>query len=394
MSSPHNKNIDVGCFVALGDSITSGYADGALYYSGQQNSFVNIMARQYKLIGGGNFKQPLVAENSVGTNADGKSRLVLHQFKNSGRKHYLELSYLASAGDAEIFSSNNYNSYGPFNNMGVPGAKIISLVKSGYGNKNNGEGNYNPFFTRMASNPDKPSILDDACVMNPTFFSLYIGNNDALAYALSGGLSDEITPLTGAVGIGFESSLDFILQELTKRNAKGVIGNIPDITSIPYFTTLPYNGLLKQTLNSARPMENGELILSDILLEPDRDDYLSGKLPIPKKYYLTIEEISKIQNAITAYNHVIKLAAHKFGLAFVDVNSMMKNSKTERFYNEKSHHLSYKKRGIFSLDGLHPNPFGQALLANEFIKAINLRYGCAISLVDSKKYVGNAFPEK
>ncbi len=392
MSSPLNKNIDVSCFVALGDSITSGYADGALYCSGQQNSFVNIMARQFKLIGGGNFKQPLVSKDSVGTNAEGKSRLVLHQFKNSGRKHYLELSYSASPGDAEVFSSNNYNSYGPFNNMGVPGAKIISLVKNGYGNKNNGVGNYNPFFTRMASNSDKASVLGDALALHPTFFSLYIGNNDALAYALSGCVTDEITPLMGPSGVGFENTLDFILHELVKENAKGVIGNVPDITSIPYFTTLPYNGLLKQTLNSIKPMEEGELILSDILLDGEKEDYLSGKLPIPKKYYLTAVEVLKVQNAITAYNLIIKAASLKFGLAFVDVNSLMKTSKTERFYNEKSHHLNYKKKGIFSLDGLHPNPFGQALLANEFIKAINLRYACAISLVNSRKYMGNTFP--
>jgi hypothetical protein len=34
-----------------------------------------------------------------------------------------------------------------------------------------------------------------------------------------------------------------IVDSLTARGAKGAIANIPDVTSIPYFTTIPWNGV-------------------------------------------------------------------------------------------------------------------------------------------------------
>jgi len=36
---------------------------------------------------------------------------------------------------------------------------------------------------------------------------------------------------------------------------------------------------------------------------------------------------------------------------------------------------TYVTGGGFSLDGVHPSPRGYALIANEFIKAINAKYG-------------------
>ena len=40
---------DFSNFVSVGNSLTSGYADGALYLTGQQNSFPNILAGQFAL---------------------------------------------------------------------------------------------------------------------------------------------------------------------------------------------------------------------------------------------------------------------------------------------------------------------------------------------------------
>jgi hypothetical protein len=40
------------------------------------------------------------------------------------------------------------------------------------------------------------------------------------------------------------------------------------------------------------------------------------------------------------------------------------------------------KPGIFGLDGVHPNMYGHAVLANELIKSINAKYGVSLGLVD------------
>ncbi len=57
---------DMSNFVALGNSLTAGFADGALYITGQENSYPNIIAQQAALAGGGEFTQPLMADNLGG----------------------------------------------------------------------------------------------------------------------------------------------------------------------------------------------------------------------------------------------------------------------------------------------------------------------------------------
>jgi lysophospholipase L1-like esterase len=419
------NNIDLTCYVALGDSITAGYTDGALCYYGQQHSYAKLLAGQFKLAGGGSFKQPLIDPNSVGIGFSGNSCLTLKPRSIISKPGEVILSYVAPQGDMKAFSENNYLTDGPFNNMGVPAAKVIALLMPGLGNVNNGAGKYNPFFTRMASKMETASVLSDALAMDPTFFSLFIGSNDALTYAISGATSDSITPSFGLPGIGFDESLQTIVNTLTAKGAKGVMANIPDIISLPFFTAIPYNGLMltaeiAKELNSKynhkeisfqsgknpfvffdptadppdiRQLRNGELVVLDVLLDPDKESFMSGRIPIPKKYILTKPEVEKIQTAIKEFNTIIRFVALNKGLAFVDVNTMLKKAKSKSTYDPQTLSINYNKRNVFSLDGLHPNAFGQALLANEFIGAINATYGTGIPPVKMIKYKRKILPQ-
>ncbi len=48
--------------------------------------------------------------------------------------------------------------------------------------------------------------------------------------------------------------------------------------------------------------------------------------------------------------------------------------------------------GVFSLDGVHPNQRGYAIIANTFIDAINQKYGANIAKVDPNSYKGVTLP--
>jgi len=319
----------------------------------------------------------------------------------------------ATAGDVAAFSNNVYIAqHGPFNNMGVPGAKAITVALPGYGNPSNGAGNYNPFFTRMAKNISTSSMLSDAMLLNPTFFSLFIGNNDVLLYATSGGAKDFITPQAT-----FSASINAIVDTLVKHGAKGVIGNVPDITALPYFTTVPWNGLtLRQgqadTLNGvmpflgisyvfkagastpshARVIQQGEFILLDVPLDSIKCHKMGTLMPIPNQYVLTTTEINAIETAISGYNTAIKAAANNNNLAFVDVNAFLNQTKTGFVFDGITFNAAFVTGGAFSLDGIHLTPVGNALLANEFIKSINAKYNSTILQVDVTKYRGVIFP--
>lgn len=418
--NPSKGGIDPSKYVAIGNSITSGYADNALYYDGQMVSYANLLAEQLKTVGGGDFVQPLVGMSSVGVGSSLNGRYTLGY--KTDCKGVTSLAPNAAAGDVSIFFTS-VAANGPFNNMGVPGAKAITVVAPGYGNPANGLGKYNPFFYRMTTDPVNASMLSDAVKQNATFFSLFIGNNDVLGYASSGGTSDKITPSAGAPGIGFDASIDAIVSSMTANGAKGVIANIPDITNLPLFTTVPYNGLVLDAQSAAGlnfvygplgmsfkegnnafiirdsigPWEGPRQITADeyILLNVPQDSIKCGSYAtkgIPSQYVLTAPEVKKVRDAIAAYNAKLKAVADANGFAFVDVNAFMAKVKTGIVYNGVNITTTFVSGGAFSLDGVHLTPLGNAMLANEFIKAINSKYGSTIPQVNAAKYHGVAFP--
>ncbi|HET8854875.1 MAG TPA: G-D-S-L family lipolytic protein [Salinimicrobium sp.] len=234
-------------YVALGNSLTAGYADAALYLTGQKNSYPKILSEQFAKVGGGDFTQPLVDDNTGGMLLNGEpffpNRLVL-SFDAEGNPVPAPYNGTPTTEITDILS-------GPFNNLGVPGAKSYHLLAGGYGNLQGlATQTANPYFVRFASSPGT-SIIEDAIAQKPTFFSLWIGNNDVLAYATSGGVgtipesadpatygSNDITP--PAVFTGVYTRL---VTALTQDGAGGILVNIPNVTDIPFFTTVPVNAI-------------------------------------------------------------------------------------------------------------------------------------------------------
>lgn len=412
---PGKGNIDVSQYIALGSSMTAGYADGGLYYGAQQHSYANLLAEQLKLVGGGEFKIPYVSQNSIGIGNTNNAPSVLGNRTDCQGTVSLGPVKLAAQGDASIFSSNIYSSQGPFNNMGVPDVKVTDVDLNGY---------TNPFYSRMASNGSS-SILSDAIAKNPTFFTVALGLNDVLNYALKGAASESITPLAGPVGIGFEASIHNVIDKLTANGAKGVIANIPSIKSMAYFNTVTYNALKLTKIKAdsltevyynydstrfyegnngfiiedksvpfleLRQAVEGELILLNVPLDSIKCHKWGSLKPIPNRYVLTLAEINIIETAINNYNVILKNIANSKGLALVDMNAFFTKIKTGFAYNGVTVNAAFVSGGAYSLDGLNLTPRGNALLANEFIKTINNTYGSSIPEINAAKYPGVIFP--
>lgn len=242
---PSSGIADFSRYVSLGNSLTSGFTDNALFISGQQNSYPNMIAGRMALAGGGSFSQPLMPDDIGGFNgpspiyADGRLSLIINP-ETGG------LSPVPTAPQSPLTPASG----GPFNNMGVPGAKSFHLVAPGYGNPAGvPAGLANPYFARFASSPNA-SILGDAAAQGPTFFTLWIGNNDVLSYATGGGVGVDQTgnldPSTyGPNDITDPNVLGSVIQNILETmvnqvGAKGAIANIPSVTDIPFFTTVPY----------------------------------------------------------------------------------------------------------------------------------------------------------
>ncbi|WP_265426867.1 G-D-S-L family lipolytic protein [Chryseobacterium sp. YIM B08800] len=440
---------DFSKFISLGNSLTSGYRDGTLYSGGQAESFPSMIAGQMKLAGGGEFKQPLMPNNVGGfTNLPGfPGKLELKMVNGA-------LSPVANAPAAAL---DNVAAGGPYQNMGVPGAKVAHLLAPGYGNAAGlSLGLANPYFVRFASSTTA-SVVGDALAQNPTFVSLWIGNNDVLGYATTGGDgTNPITPVDGAAGVGFTNTYTALINTVfpTGTTRKGVVANIPNVTSVPFFTRVPampltnltdtqvsqlntayatYNAGLAQAKSlgaindaeyqkrlikfTAGAVANGAVISDkDLTTVPGlpkyrqttSKDYIlltasavltpqaggGTSVPLEDKLVLTEAEAAKVLTATTAYNTTIRSLADSKGLAFVDMNAKMieLNSKSGISWNGVRYTATFVTGGTFSLDGVHLTGRGYAVVANEFIKSINKKYRSTLPQVDPNKYSGVTFP--
>lgn len=251
-----NGEADFTTYVAIGNSLTAGYMDGTVFRSGQHNSYPNILAKQFKLVGGGAFTQP-----SYDDDVNDLGGLILMGTPQTLTRMVINMSTggpqnLAGTPTIEI-SKLQQKAY---NNMGVPGAKSFHLLASGYGNLQGlATKTANPYFVRHATTPTT-TVLADAMSMNPTFFTNWIGSNDVLAYALSGGTGVDQKGNTNPATYGSDDITDpnvfaqvyaTIMNTLTANGAKGVVATIPSVTSIPYFTTVKYNPLSVAALGEA-----------------------------------------------------------------------------------------------------------------------------------------------
>lgn len=442
---------DFSRYVALGNSITAGFSDGALFKAGQENAYPKLMANQFATVGGGAFITPFMDDNVGG----------LLFFGNTVPGFGPRLVFLNGAptplpGSVPTTEVTDLLT-GQFNNMGVPGAKSFHLLAPNYGNPVGTVAippTANPYFVRFASSTTT-SVLADAMAQDPTFFSLWIGNNDVLGYATSGGDgSNPITPPTGVPGVGFDGTYTALVTTLTSNGAKGVVANIPDVASLPFLTTVGYNPIPELTqaqadaLNAGYAAYNGGLLVAKglgLINEAEQiqrtivftagkkkpvvmiDEYLTDisminpgliklrfttpedyiglssqgvsvqahlaagngtQFPLQDRWVLSKKEVEEIRTATAAYNETIKGLAQANGLAFVDASAVLNQLKNGGILFETYHFTNqYVQGGAFGLDGVHLTPRANAYIANKFLEAIERTYGSSF-----RKYKPQDFP--
>ncbi|MCH8557218.1 MAG: hypothetical protein LAT84_05330 [Balneolia bacterium] len=220
--------------VTIGNSLTAGFKDGALYDLGQSYSFGAQLAAQLAFAGGPEtFNQPDI-NSANGFNAaasNPEQGVILGRFK-------LDTSI---PGPSPVINGDLPGDFegdrSALHNFGVPGIQVGQLLTAGTGTP--GDPAFNPFYARFASQPGASTILGDALAKDPTFFTLWIGNNDVLGYALSGATNPAILTSTS----DFQQRYQAVLQQLVGSGARGAIGTIPNVLAIPHFQAVQWNVL-------------------------------------------------------------------------------------------------------------------------------------------------------
>jgi phospholipase/lecithinase/hemolysin len=221
---------DFSRYVAVGNSLTAGFSNSSfpigLYPEAQQASFPNLLAMQMQQITPSEFLQPEVTGN-------GSGYLYLEELNLSTVPPTPTIGVVPP--DPSFFNKIPGN----YNNLGIPLIRVRDVTTAGYGASPTVG---NPFFYRILpeSSPNK-TYLEVVQESNPTFFTCWLGNNDVLGFATSGGAAgmDALTDLSI-----FEANYTAIVEALEENGtAEGVLATIPDVSLTPYFTQVPWNGL-------------------------------------------------------------------------------------------------------------------------------------------------------
>jgi lysophospholipase L1-like esterase len=438
---PTRGKADFSNFVALGNSLTAGYGDGALYLDGQINSFPNILATQFKAAGGGEFVQPLLPAGpgfGGGTPGNFTGRFMAYETKDANFKPFY---LMTSARDVpqplnpenrppvradidptksnwRITDANVINNLG---NFGVPGARLWHSVVPGYAR-------LNPFFARFAKNigaavgdPTASSMVGDAAARKPTFFIIGLGNNDVLGYATSGGVpqaGDTIPqgvfgptriPASITPPAIFQTVYDNALNAMlaANPNSKGVVITVPDVTRVPFFNTVgpslatrakdPVARLFyissagtPAVLETANPATGLLTLTARTALAQGLatgNPFGTPTNPLPSQFVLDPAEIANCRNALNAYNAHIR-SKQSDRVAVLDIAPFIDGLVRGTVVNGTTVNSGFIAGGAFALDGVHLTPRGYAMVANEIIKTINSTFGSTILQVNPLNYDG------
>ncbi len=357
-------------YVALGDSLTAGFSSGSINQNFQVNSYPALLARQFGIT---DFQQPLVSP--------------------PGLPGILQLTRLVPtpviAPTPGAGTPINLGLGRAYDNMAVPGATVHDLLTK----------------LRSTSANDPTDLilrglgftqLQQGLSLKPTFVTLWIGNNDALGSATAG--TDQLlTPVAS-----FEADYRAIVAAIAATGAKMAIANIPDVTSIPFVTTLTRFIINPQTgqplLVGGNPVpligvQPGDFVLLTATTAEAQGFGIPTALggngqPLPGSVVLTAAEAANVRARVNAYNAIIQTVANERGAALVDANATLTQLATT---GVNVGGITYTSRflsgGVFSYDGVHPTRFGYAYIANTFIDAINQKFGTTVPEVNLFPFV-------
>ncbi|HTB06209.1 MAG TPA: SGNH/GDSL hydrolase family protein [Bacteroidia bacterium] len=414
---------DFSNYIAVGNSLTQGYMDGGVYAYGQSNSFPSDLAAEMKMaLPSMNFVQPMTIGNGGGyihlAYVNGQLAPVQPTDSSYGPNPSAQDPGFPNWGGPAM-QANHYNNLG-ISGITLTGAVALTANEKIVNNVINGWQVISLFGPTPVGNPygrfmnfgtiSAPiQYIDNIRSSKATFFTCWLGDNDALGYATSGGAVNSITvPGFGRIPLDtltdpavFAQKYDSILTAFHNLGAKGVCVTIPNVTSIPFFNTVP-NNILVNGVPQYLYITTGagvvrQAVPGDLIILPAYDSVQSGvgftrSHPLPNSMVLDIDEVASVQNTTIAYNNSIKSLAASFGFGVVDMYSFLGTLQSSLNIDGITFSRTFIQGGTFGLDGVHPNARGYAIVANQMILAINATYGSTLPMVDITQHKSCIFP--
>lgn len=373
---PQSKSALFDSYVALGNSITAGFQSGGINQQTQSESYAVLLADS---VLGTPFGIP--ALNNPGCPAPFESFFDNQGIPDPQRPANAQPCAFRSPSAATV------------RNVAVPSAKAIDVLQ------NDGPASPNQLTQFILGGRTQ---IDAALEANPTFASIWVGNNDVLTTARNG--ETDVTPVSD-----FQSQYTQILDRLESSDdfEGGALIGVANPTFIPLFSPGPVYFALDQagqfpptfdvdsncdTINSNGlsplvPLEYGFRLLGEAAAGASRT--LDCDPPSPNGV-LTLNEVSTLVQTVNQYNAFLETQADQRNLAYLDPNPAFQTLYADQNgtpqdptddpipkFPDRDSDEPFGQ--FFSLDGFHPNAKTHRLVTNELAKAIENEYGINLS---------------
>jgi hypothetical protein len=375
-------------YVSLGNSLTAGYQSGGINDSTQKESYAYLFG---KLAMGDTYAYPQLAGRGCAP--------PVANFQTQERVGGPTVT------DKTCDLRTESSVTAVLNNVAVPGATSLD-----------------PFSTSTdASNALTTFILGGrtqvqaALAADPTFVSVWTGNNDVLEAAVSGvltpmaGVSRGVTPVPT-----YTTNLDQVTAPLAAApNLEGgVLIGVVNVTSTPVLFPAAalfnpqfkagfdqYAGTTTTILPSCTPTSQALIsfrIVSEIRKyvasggtsgHPPVIACARGQFPpsalVGELFVLDPAEIATLVQTVTGYNAAIQAKATALGWAYFDPNPFLATLRQSGAIPIVPNLASATNTfgDYISLDGVHPRRPAHVLIANGMVAAINAKYGTNLGTV-------------
>lgn len=434
--------------VVLGGSSAAGLMDGALFDEGQGASFGAILAKMVNqsvadsLI----FRQPDI-NSSNGFNLREMDEQVVGkyiiEFLNPGNNEIFKVST-----DGEL--PGEYTGSLALNNFSIPNLRTPQVIdpelaENPFYHRIASNPGTSILLDQVIN--ANPSLIFLALGMDDILSYISNGLIGSLNPDPQNIQAVDLTPRSL-----FESAYDLIISSLlTDSGAEIILFNIPDFTQFPFFNHIghlaritasqagelntfygDYNitigqfntdGIIRSRIqffsddsfttwitvvedpaladivlidgtefSKIRQMIEGESLLWSV---PDFPQGLGpGTLePVSKQFWVSEENLEVIRNLIDDFNTVVEqLVETDNRISLFDLNDFYRQlNENGAIFNGVTLTPDMGRSGIFSADGINLNQRGNALLANQVIQLLNIKFSLNIPLADVNEFKGNTF---
>lgn len=398
----------LGQYVAIGDGYTAGISNARLsdsigqtgwYKESQSYSFPALMAEQFALALDYPFTQPPISGQGTG-------RLFIESMSDP-ICDFEESTPVIWFAEADPFWDQLSPSAVP-DNLGFPGMAIQGVNDPIQKEQNPG--------WQLLNGKNLQTYRGLVAQSRPGFFSLFLGLEDVLSFAVSGGELNQFPP-KHEIAQHLEELLE---TALTVPGSYGVVANLPDPISFPYFTRIKNQFRnIENCKESSLPIyitqQGGNVTLAS---SADRILLPAGSLlgtefigngpfglistnPIPSRWVMDEADLVQLRMHVSILNSVVDSLVTEFNsragfqrLAIVDLNNTFDHLYEGIQEDGLTLTNDYLTGGIFSLDGLYLTPRGNAWLANQFISTINQvsAFGATIPPLNITDFPGVRYP--